>query len=585
MRILIGSRALEENLKKLGVDTKNVSTTGSDYDYFTNDLYANNSPEGFFQENFYDPRLEKWTWSCGREGVASLDELYTIKLSHSLWNLEHSSWEKHIRHLIVMKNHGATLIRELFDILYPIWEDRYGKKEVNLNQGGDDFFNNHIERIYEHDSVHDAVKFYDQPLFNEILKDGSDVLVDKEKFFALSVEKQHNLVFEEIFVIALERKGFSTQGKNYHKDYLFALKKLVTELSKGWFPLYILDNISDFSSPPFNYYNKAMNNRDLLIPLDNTNQNTYTTNKENTPESQKVENLPSVSSKESTMLNKKTVTSLIEKLEPEEAILSPSFTGIEGYEDPLNTVEDRKFRTLTTLIYHNEPVGDIDGKEVTATIHKEYAGENGGSEQTIYIEFSCDGESEIFSFPVRWTSWEGAYYTDSLAGIEHVEVVEKSVPTYLTIREYVKKGMIDRIVGDIVPSSRILEVVQALTRDAYSDAKRKNPLREDDDLLYEDEIIDNAVEKMRDLDGELSLPLVIEYEGKRFTIYCTGRFSFQDEVFDVVEVYDNVHSPYYLKWTVYNSLRRFEDRTYTLENMEQVFYSHHTVEEYIPKES
>lgn len=250
--VLVGSEALSYHIP--GVDA-------GDVDYFSSERHNTVLDDGRRLEVFYHPNLEKYAWSGP---VASLNELYTIKVSHAFWDVR---WEKHMSHILLMQSHGAEVIDELYAVLYEVWEQVHGPKKVNLNADAEKFFNGNVERVYEHDSVHQAVAFYDRPMFERILRDGSDVAVDKAKFDALTFDEKKALVFEECFVIALERELFARDGRGYKAAYANALKALVTRLSKGWFPRFIVENFGVFKSCPFDFYAVAMYNRDTLITV------------------------------------------------------------------------------------------------------------------------------------------------------------------------------------------------------------------------------------------------------------------------------------------------------------------------------
>lgn len=265
MDILIGSRALKHHLGN------KLNREPHDWDYFSNtrdgcSIFETDVPNNKV-EVFYHPRLELYNWENDEKSIATLDELYTIKVSHVFWELRNNSWKKHMDDIMLMKDNGAKLIPELYDLLYSIWEETHGKKKVNLEQDEEDFFNNLVKRKYIHDSVHESVAFKDKPMFNEILKDNSKVAVDKSKFDNLTFEDKKKLVFEEAFVIALERKVFESEGAYWKSSYIWALKKIIQDLSKGWFPLFIVDNFSEFKKAPFNYYELSMKNKDKLIEM------------------------------------------------------------------------------------------------------------------------------------------------------------------------------------------------------------------------------------------------------------------------------------------------------------------------------
>lgn len=233
-KTLVGSQALSNWI--------DLGRTPRDWDYFTEE-----SVEG--AETFWHPNLSLWDFG----EVATLDELYTIKVSHSFWDL-HGTWNKHMYDTVTMKDNGATLIPDLYEILYPIWEELHGVKKANLEATPEDFFNSNVSRIYDHDSIHASVAYYDAPLFKSILRDGHEVAVSREKFERLDTKDKDRLVFEEAYATALERLVIPSNYKySPRRAYAWAIKKTITSFSKGWFPLYIVDNYSRFVSPDVNY--------------------------------------------------------------------------------------------------------------------------------------------------------------------------------------------------------------------------------------------------------------------------------------------------------------------------------------------
>ena len=67
---------------------------------------------------------------------ASLDELYTIKLSHSQWDF---SWDKTLHDIQIFKANGARVIPEFYDALYRDWQTIHKRKSVNLNVTNEQF--------------------------------------------------------------------------------------------------------------------------------------------------------------------------------------------------------------------------------------------------------------------------------------------------------------------------------------------------------------------------------------------------------------------------------------------------------------
>lgn len=257
MKVLVGSSALANYIE--------LNREPKDLDYFTN-LILPRQIDGKRVETFFHPELTRWFST--KRSVATPDELLTIKMSHIFWDLKNNSWDKHMYFIRLLQDKGFEFIPELYDILYPIWEERYGKKKVNLNQDPETFFNKQVNRVYEHDSIHESIAYGDTPLFNLILKDGAKVAVSKDKFDALDYETQLNLVREELYALALERLIIPS-GYKYHPYAAYAqmLKAMVTRMSKGWFPLFIVANIGNLARPDVDYVQKFHSNKESLVKL------------------------------------------------------------------------------------------------------------------------------------------------------------------------------------------------------------------------------------------------------------------------------------------------------------------------------
>jgi hypothetical protein len=258
MKTLVGSKAIKWNFPDFPRKPK-------DTDYF--------SPEPVpGAETFWHEDLRKWYFgSDGKYRTVSFlptpNELYTIKVSHAFWNL-HGTWNKHMGDIVFLHGKGAKLIPELYDILYPIWEERYGKKKANLEAKPEDFFNKNVHRVYDHDSIHRSIAYYDRPLFERILRDGHQVAVDRAKFEALSYEDKLRLVREEVYATALERQIIPSNYKGSPRAaYAWAMMKTVTSFSKGWFPLFIVLNYQNLFKPDVEYVKVHQANSDRLVLL------------------------------------------------------------------------------------------------------------------------------------------------------------------------------------------------------------------------------------------------------------------------------------------------------------------------------
>ncbi len=219
-------------------------------------------------DHLWHPLMAEFIPETSESQYATLDQMYTIKLSHSHWELKNGSWGKHIADLIKLKEAGAVLIEDLYQLLYKVWEEMHGKKVMNLDQDKTDFFDDAVRRMYDHDSIHESVAYGDRPIYEDILKDGATVDVDPRKLWALPHERLVQLFTEEICVTALERIVIP---KNYRtspgRAYQWALRRTVTSLTKGKSSRFILENIEEFIHPDPGYVQRHLSKKERLIRL------------------------------------------------------------------------------------------------------------------------------------------------------------------------------------------------------------------------------------------------------------------------------------------------------------------------------
>ena len=185
------------------------------------------------------------------------NELYTLKISHSLWSLDNGSWEKHMYDVQWLKEKGCEFIPELFYKLYEYWNFVHGKnKRSNLDMSAEEFFDNVVNYPVEHDYLHLLLiqhpYFKDQntPTYVKILKEGADVDVSEEKFNNLTEEEKFNLVIEEVMVMALERY----ENMYYKKAFNKMLKKFIISHAPIWEAIWIVQNHKNLlQNIPFNF--------------------------------------------------------------------------------------------------------------------------------------------------------------------------------------------------------------------------------------------------------------------------------------------------------------------------------------------
>lgn len=252
--LIIGSWALNHILDKVVREPKDIDV----FEDGPDDL-----SDCFWHDRFYD-------WLAPDEHrTATLDELYTIKVSHSYWEINGASnWQKHINDAELLKRAGAKLDPVLHKLLYSVWEEKHGTKRVDLNMEKDSFFQDNVVRKYDHDSIHESVAYGDRPMYEKVLKDGSSVAVDMTKLKMLDFEEQVKLFKEEIFATALERIMIpSDYTASPSRAYYWALRRTVTSLTKGWSATFIVDNFDRFRKPDPGYVARHLKNKHRLIEL------------------------------------------------------------------------------------------------------------------------------------------------------------------------------------------------------------------------------------------------------------------------------------------------------------------------------
>jgi hypothetical protein len=200
---------------------------------------------------------------------ATPDELLTIKLSHAGWDLKNGSWFKHMEDVAFLQERGAKVIEPLYDLLYSIWEDKHGKKRVDLNYDKAEFFDDAVRRKYDHDSLHRSVALTPgYPLWEKFLADGQEIKMDMKKIWAASLATRQNLFWEEIAATALERTMIpSDYTASPRAAWAKALKLTVTSLTKGKSSRFIAENYSWYRKPAFPYVEMHLANTQYLEEL------------------------------------------------------------------------------------------------------------------------------------------------------------------------------------------------------------------------------------------------------------------------------------------------------------------------------
>ena len=178
--------------------------------------------------------------------LASLDELYTLKMSHRyLKNSPH--FLKTRADIMRMRSMGAKVFDA--DWLKRREDETYWYKHPKLNVMKKDFFTGDgVQYVYDHDDIHKAVAhiefdFVPTPAYTLYMKDGEEVKSDRSKFFAHDESVRLFGVLEEAYVLALERSQIPFRGRiDPRRSFDIALQKVCTSITSGWFREFAWEN-------------------------------------------------------------------------------------------------------------------------------------------------------------------------------------------------------------------------------------------------------------------------------------------------------------------------------------------------------
>jgi hypothetical protein len=228
------SKMKDFTIHKRTLDYCHLECNGFNYEFYI--AHGNNSTEQLMK---YCNAINS-TYDIN----ADLNVLYAIKLSHRyLRNSPH--FLKTRGHIRDMEALGANISDPVLQKILDLREkETYNYAHPVLNQAKDTFFQDEVGYIYDHDTIHEAIAVKDKPAYKNYMKDGADVMVDKDKFFSLQEETKLLGVYEETCVLALERCLIPFESKNIRpKDaFIAALIKVCTSITSGWFRAYAYEN-------------------------------------------------------------------------------------------------------------------------------------------------------------------------------------------------------------------------------------------------------------------------------------------------------------------------------------------------------
>lgn len=199
---------------------------------------------GSLAEEFSNLVISDVSSECDETGcmIPSLDALYALKMSHRfLRNSPH--FVKTRQDILAMRSAGATYNKHYLDWFKRREEATYNYAHPKLNVKKDEFFAMDLGYVYDHDSIHESVKCHSIPAYQFFKDSQSEVMCSRDLFDASSETVRLNAVIEESMVLAIERSLVPHPGKKTAEEaYIYALQKVCTSITSGWFRRYAWDN-------------------------------------------------------------------------------------------------------------------------------------------------------------------------------------------------------------------------------------------------------------------------------------------------------------------------------------------------------
>jgi len=177
--------------------------------------------------------------------VPSLNVLYMLKMSHR--------YLKNSPHFLKTMS-DIHMLRKLGCEIPKSWKKWYKKRikatytysHPKLNVSKKNFFSDdNIDYVYDHDSIHEAVKHLDTPAYDKFKPDSAEVFTSKDMFFKMPKTWQLLATLEESYVLSLERAiiPFDIKDEEGRKRaFNTALMKVCTSITSGWFREFSWEN-------------------------------------------------------------------------------------------------------------------------------------------------------------------------------------------------------------------------------------------------------------------------------------------------------------------------------------------------------
>lgn len=241
MNVLIGSRALAY------WDSSFKVRDDADWDIISEEPIsgAEHHPVDFLNnKEFSYLTTNTIMFNDHKLAVASPYDLAIIKRSH-LWR--DLSFDKHITHYHKhLKPYANRFVGGEIRILnerIELTKQAFPQQQANLKKNKQDFFDDAVPKIVDHDYLHELVAFYDEPLYKRLQRPDHDVWCHRDLWEGLTHTDRIRCVAEEVSVLSIERFLLPGGWKMPSKlAYMKALGKVCTTVTSGYFRDFAIDH-------------------------------------------------------------------------------------------------------------------------------------------------------------------------------------------------------------------------------------------------------------------------------------------------------------------------------------------------------
>lgn len=257
--VLIGSRAINYHAPEL-IGRVNDKT---DWDIITNhDKSHFENFNGRVEVHSFDQLNNRDVCECHTHETSIIEKdgyVFLVMGVHGLVIMKRShlyrDWffEKHMsdyNKIIDKFGMHKQVIRNDYncDNRFNLTKKAYKQPNPNLNQSNEEFFDDVVEKKYDHDLIHEYAAYNDQPMYTLMKRDHTLAKCEKDMWEEFSHEQKIQCVCEETYVIACERFMIPNEWKfGKLRAYNMALKKVCTTLTSGWFRDFAIDNFEEIT--------------------------------------------------------------------------------------------------------------------------------------------------------------------------------------------------------------------------------------------------------------------------------------------------------------------------------------------------